>query len=272
MSIHPTAVIDTAAIIDPTADIGPFVVVEGPVRVGPRVRVYAHAFLTGDTIIEADVKIHPGAVVGHEPQDLAYDGAVSSCRIGEGTIIREYATIHRGTQPGSATVVGRRCYIMACAHVAHNCTLGDDVKLANCALLAGHVQVGDGAFISGGVVVHQFVRIGSLVMVAGNARVPMDVPPYFLCDPDGACGGINAVGLRRAGFSSAERLDVKNAHRTLYRSGRTFRDAVEALAATVATVAGRRILDFLRAPSRRGIAAGPSARGAASPSSPGDAE
>jgi UDP-N-acetylglucosamine acyltransferase len=256
VAIHPTAIVDPKAHIDPTAEIGPYVIIDGPVRIGPGTRVYPHAFLTAWTEIGAGCQIHPGAVIGHLPQDLAYRGDETYCRIGDETIIREGASIHRGTDPGSETVVGRRCYIMAAAHVAHNCRLGDEVKVVNNVLLAGHVQVGAGAFISGGTVVHQFVRIGELVMIGGNASIAMDVPPYFMAVRLGYCAGVNAVGMRRAGFTPEQRNDVKQAYRILYKPGAPFREAIEMLADAVQTDAGRRIVAFLREPSRRGITGG----------------
>ena len=252
MSIHPTAIVDSKAEIDATAEVGPYVVIDGPVRIGAGTRVYPHAYLTGHTEIGANCRIHPGAVVGHEPQDLAYEGAETYCRIGDETIIREGATIHRGTGAGSATEVGKRCFIMAGAHVGHNCHIGDDVKITNGAMLGGHVQVGDGAFLSGNAGVHQFVRVGELVMVGGMQPLLMDAPPYFLV-AKGRCAGINVVGLRRAGFTPEQRADVKLAYRILYRSGAPFREAVERMADEVTTEAGQRIVAFLRAPSRRGI-------------------
>jgi UDP-N-acetylglucosamine acyltransferase len=260
MPIHPTAVVDRQAEIDPTAEIGPYAIIEGRTRIGARTRVYPHAFITGWTEIGADCQIHPGAVVGHAPQDLAYSGAETYCRIGNGTIIREGASVHRGTAPGSETVVGERCFIMAGAHVAHNCRLGNDVKLVNGVMLAGHVHVGDGAFIAGGAGIHQFVRIGGLAMIGGHASVSMDVPPYLTVVRLGYCVGPNSVGLRRAGFTAEQRNDVKRAYRILYRSDLPFRQAVEALANAVSTEAGRRILEFLQGPSKRGITGGPRAR------------
>jgi UDP-N-acetylglucosamine acyltransferase len=254
MAIHPTAIIDRRAEIDPTADIGAYVIIDGLVKVGPRVRVFPHACLTGWTEIGADCEVHPNAVVGHAPQDLAYHGEETYCRVGEGTIIREGMSIHRGTSPGSATIVGKRCFLMANSHIGHNCVVGDDVKMANGALLAGHVHVGNGAFLSGNMAVHQFCRIGDLVMVRGISPVYMDIPPFFTVALHGLCAGINIVGLRRAGFTSEQRRDVQHAFRTLYHYGMTFRKAVEELARTVTTDAGRRILEFVQAPSKRGIA------------------
>ena len=219
MPIHPTAIVDPAAQIDPEADIGPYVVIEGAVRIGPGTRVYPHAYLTGWTEIGANCEIHPGAVVGHAPQDLKYEGAESYCRIGDETLIRECASVHRGTEPGSATLIGRRCFVMGGAHVGHNCTVADDVILANNVALGGHVSLGPRAFLGGAAVVHQFVRIGELVMLGGAAPITQDVPPYFLTDRTGRCAGTNVVGLRRAGFSAEQREDAKRAYRILYRTG-----------------------------------------------------
>ncbi len=254
MPIHPTAIIHPDARIDESADIGPYVIIDGPVAIGPHVRVYGHAYLTGWTEIAADCQVHPFAVVGHLPQDLAHDGGVSYCRIGEGTIIREGVSIHRGTGADTETVVGKRCFLMANAHVAHNCRLGDDVKMANGALLGGHVRVGSGVFVSGGAGVHQFVRIGELAIVGGNAKAVMDVPPFTMTDVFGRVVGLNAVGIRRAGFSTAEQDELKKAIRTLYRAGLPFRQAVECVAQSLKTSPGQRLVAFLREPSRRGIA------------------
>jgi UDP-N-acetylglucosamine acyltransferase len=253
MPIHPTAIIDSRAEVHPTAEIGPYVIIDGPVRIGPGTRVYPHAYLTGWTEIGANCQIHPYAVIGHLPQDLAYDGQESYCRIGDENVIREGVSIHRGTAPGSATVVGKRCFLMGYSHIGHNCHVGDEVKLANGALLAGHVHVGNGAFISGNVVIHQFCRVGELVMIRGGAACGMDLPPYFLFDDFGLCAAINTVGLRRAGFTAEQRRDVQHAFRTLYHSGMTFRKAVDELARTAITDAGRKIVEFLQAPSKRGI-------------------
>jgi len=252
--IHPTAIIDPAATIHDSARIGAYTVVEGPVRVNADVQVGPHVHLLGITEIGAGSRVHAGAVIGDVPQDHAYAGAESFCRLGQGCIIREHSTIHRGTQPGSGTILGNRCFVMAGAHVAHNCRLADDVILANAALLAGFVAVEARAFISGGVVVHQFVRIGECSMIHGGSQVGKDVPPFMMTDVFGYVAGINAVGLDRGGYSANERAEVKQAHRALYRGHEGFGHAVEALAKTLRSEAGHRLLTFLRAPSRRGIA------------------
>jgi UDP-N-acetylglucosamine acyltransferase len=144
--------------------------------------------------------------------------------------------------------------IMAGAHVAHNCQLADDVIMANAVLLAGYVEVGTRAFVSGGVVVHQFARIGECAMIQGNARVSQDVPPFMLADHSGHVVNINVVGLRRAGFSGEELEEIHRAHRLLYRRHASFRTGVSELARTIHTEAGRRLLQFVRVESRRGFA------------------
>lgn len=254
MPIHTTAIIDSRAEIDDRASIGPYVVVDGPVRVGSEVSIGPYVHLTGWTQIGAGCRIHTGAVIGDMPQDAAYDGSETYCRIGEGTIIREYATIHRATGAGLSTVLGQRCFIMAGAHVGHNCQVGDDVVLANAALLGGHVQIADGAFLGGAAVVHQFVRIGSRTMISGNARLLRDVPPFMMTDEQGHIAGINTVGMRRAQFSVEEREDAKKAYQTLYRTSVGFTKAIERLADIVQTRTGQAILDFIRSATKRGFA------------------
>src|SRR5690606_7612861 len=149
MPIHPTAIVDPQAQIDPTAEIKAYSVIEGPVRIGPATVVEPFAHISGHTEIGARCRIYTHAVVGGLPQDRAFQGGESYCRIGDDTLIREGATVHRGTAAGSATIIGNRCLIMCNAHVGHNCVLGDDITMVNGSLLGGHVYVGDRAFLSG---------------------------------------------------------------------------------------------------------------------------
>ena len=253
MPIHPTAIVDKTAEIDPTVEIGAYAIVEGNVHIGSGTRIYPHAYVAEGTTLGERCRIHPFAVVGHQPQDLKWDGKPSYTQVGDDTVVREHATIHRGTTPGSTTVVGRECYIMSTGHVGHNCTVGDRVVIVNGGLLGGHVHVGQRAFISGNAVVHQFVRIGELVMLAGLVRAINDVPPFMMYGPAGVVGP-NVVGLRRAGWTSAERLEIRQCHRLLYRSGLHFPQAIERVAELVQTEPGRRLLAFLREPSKRGYA------------------
>jgi UDP-N-acetylglucosamine acyltransferase len=254
MSIHPTAIINKRSHVDPSSDVGPYAIIESDVTIGPDVRIYGHAYVAQFTTIDSGCQIHPFAVVGHVPQDTAHKDEESFCQVGSDTVIREGATVHRGTAPGSTTRIGRAVYLMANSHVAHNCVVGSKVTITNGALLGGHVEIGDGAFISGNLAVHQFVRIGQLAMVTGVARIPMDIPPYFMTGHSGKCVGVNIVGMRRADFSREQIQDVRDAYRTLYRSGHRFRDALTVLSDQVHTDPGREIVAFLRAPSRRGIA------------------
>lgn len=251
--IHPTAIVDPRAELDPSVEIGAYAIVEAGAQIGAGARVWPHAFIAGGARVGQRVQIHPFATIGHAPQDLAYDGSPSYAEIGDETTIREYASIHRGTVPGSTTRVGRRCFLMANSHVAHNCTLGDDVKLANGVLLAGYVSVGDKSFLGGAAGVHQFTRIGELVMLKGLSAVTQDLPSFTLVH-GGRVAGVNVVGLRRNGASAAERLDVQNAIRLIYRRGLPFREAVAALPPVVKTAYGRRLVEFLQAPTKRGIA------------------
>lgn len=252
--IHPTAIIDPTAQIDPSATIGPYAVVQANTVVGPDTVIHAHAFIDTFTTLGARCQVHPNAVIGGPPQDLKFAGAPTYVQVGDDCILREGVTIHRGTTPGSTTVVGRRCFLMANSHIAHNCCVGDDVKLANGVLLAGHVEVGDGAFLSGNTGVHQFCRIGKLAMLGGQLRVTRDVPPFVLLGPAGPTT-INVIGLRRAGVTAVERIELRECYRVFYRAGLSPAEATERVAALVQTTPGREFLAFLRAPSKRGFAA-----------------
>jgi len=255
MAIHPTAVIDPRAEVHDDAEIGPFVVIDGPVQVGPGTRVLAHATLLGRMQIGSNNVIHPGAVIGDVPQDLAFQNVDSSVRIGERNVIREQVQIHRGTKPASATVVGNENYVMTNAHIAHNCRLGDRVILATGATLGGYVEVEDEVFISGNCVVHQFVRIGRLAILRGLSRTSRDVPPFCIMDWTHTVRGINRVGLRRAGFDATQIRHLQRAFRQLFRSG-NIRQAVAAVESGPCTAEVRYLLDFIRA-SSRGVCTGP---------------
>jgi UDP-N-acetylglucosamine acyltransferase len=255
MPIHPTAIIDARAVIDPSAEIGPYVVVDGPVRVGPGTRVLAHATLTGWTTIGAHNVIHMSAVIGDAPQDLAYDGAESYVHIGARNVIREHVQIHRGTKPGTATVIGDDNLLMCTAHVGHNCRIGNRIILTNGAMLGGYVEVEDQAVISGNCVVHQFVRIGRLALLRGLSKTSRDVPPFCIMDGTHTVRAINRVGLRRAGFTAAQIRAVHNAFAHLFRRARNLSKALAALEAGDCSPEVRYLIDFIRA-SQRGVCRG----------------
>ena len=252
MAIHSTAVIDNSAEIDPSVEIGAYAIVEGNVRIGANTRLYPHAYISEGTRIGERCQIHPFAVVGHPPQDTKWNGAPSYTEIGDETIIREGAQIHRGTLPESTTIIGKRVFLMANAHVGHNCTVGDDVVMANCSMLAGHVEVGARAFLSGLTGAHQFCRIGELVMLGGANRISADIPPFMTYLAGGVIGP-NTIGLRRAGFTAAERTEIRSAYKLLFRRGGSFRDAVAQLAETAQSEPARRLVEFLQGPTKRGF-------------------
>jgi UDP-N-acetylglucosamine acyltransferase len=194
-----------------------------------------------------------GTILGTDPLDKGFTGERSYLRIGSGNNFREHWTVSRGTAPESTTVIGDDNYVMTGGHIAHNCIVGNRTIIASCTLVAGYAEVEDQAFISGGVVVHQFSKIGRLAMIGGNVRVNKDVPPFFLYAAfNVAPVGLNVVGLRRAGFSAAEIRELKLAYRLLYRSGLKLEQALERIEAECQGENARRLTGFIRR-SKRGI-------------------
>lgn len=256
MAIHATAIIDAKAEIDAEAEIGPYVVIEGPVKVGRGTRIMAHGYITGCTEIGEHNEIHPGAALGGPPQDKAYKDEESYLKIGAHNIIREHVQVHRGTVVGSSTVLGDNNFLMANSHVGHNCKLGNHNVLANGALLGGYVEVGDHVFISGNCVVHQFVRIGDYALMRGLSGTSRDVPPFAIVDWQHTVRGVNVVGLKRAGFSETRVREIREAFRTLFRKGRNLSLAIKEI-----EDAGRvgpdvlTLLEFIRS-SKRGVCFG----------------
>lgn len=249
MSIHPTALVSPGAELDSSVHVGPYAIIEDQVRIAAGTVVMARAHLTGHTTIGRDNQIHMGAVLGHEPQDLHFQaGTRSYLRIGDRNVFREYCTVHRGTQPESGTVIGDDCLLMGGAHVGHNCALGNRVILCNCVLLAGHVTVGERAFLSGGAAVHQFIKLGGGVMISGNARISMDVPPFLMAAERNEIYGINVVGLKRSNLSPEANRDIKQLFKLFYRSGLTTSAALAQAAAGGGfhTTEARAFLDFVR--------------------------
>ena len=256
MPIHPTAIIDPRAELDPSVVIGPYVVIEGPVVIGPRTRVLAGAYLTGATEIGADNVIHPHAVLGHEPQDLAYAGAPTGLRIGDRNVFREHSEVHRGTEAETRTEIGDGNFLMSRVHVAHNCRIGDRTIIATGAALGGHVIVEDDAFISGNCVVHQHCRAGRLSILRGLARASRDIPPFAMVTDPHTVRGLNRVGLERAGFDRERMRALNAAFRILFRVRTNLRLAMARVEAEISSPDVDYLLAFIRA-SRRGVAFGP---------------
>lgn len=219
--IHPSAILSPRAAIGRDVRIGPYAVVEEAAELGDGCVLEAHAVVKRYTRLGPDNHIFEHAVLGGEPQDLGFRGAVSFLEIGRGNRFREGVTVHRGSKEGSATRLGDGIYLMANAHIAHDCVIGDHVIVANAALLAGHVQVAERAFISGAVTIHQFCRIGRLAMVAASARINQDCLPFVTTDGvPGRARALNSVGLKRSGVSPQEIAALKRAFRDLRGGGR----------------------------------------------------
>jgi UDP-N-acetylglucosamine acyltransferase len=259
MPIDPSAVIAPTARVDPNAEIGPqvvigeYAVIESHVTIGAYTRLEPYVYVKRWTTLGERNEISAGTALGTDPLDKGFTGERSYLKIGNGNKIREHYTISRGTAPESETILGDENYIMTSGHIAHNCRIGNRTVIASCALVAGYVEVEDQAFISGGVVIHQYSKIGRLAMIGGNTRVNSDVPPYFLySDFNIAAKGLNIVGLRRAGFKASDVAALKTAYKILYRSGLKLEDALARIEAEAPTGHTRHLLSFIRS-SKRGI-------------------
>ena len=252
MNIHPTAVVSPGARVAPDARVGPYAVVEDEVVVGAGCEIGAHAVVKRFTTLGERNRVFEHATLGGEPQDVKFGGERSGLLIGDDNLIRESVTIHRASGEGEATRVGSRNFLMVGVHVAHNCEVGDDNIFANGAALAGHIRVEDHAFLSNDVGCHQFVRIGRYAMVGGKSKIVQDVLPFFTTDGNPPrVRGLNAVGLRRAGFSADSRRALKRALLLLFRSGLPLADALAAVD-ELRDEHARHLADFIRG-SRRGF-------------------
>lgn len=229
MNIHPTAVVDPRATLDSTVEVGPFSSIGPDVQIGSGTKIMSHVVIDGSTKIGKDCTLYPFAAIGLEPQDLKFKNEKTFLKIGDRNTVREYVTLHRGTGLGGGiTVIGNDNYLMAYAHIAHDCTIGDRVIMANAATLAGCITIGDDAILGGLVGVHQFVRIGSYAMIGGCSAVAQDVPPFVRVAGNHAkLYGLNSVGLKRHGFSQQQIQTLKGAYKLLFRSGLTQREAVK---------------------------------------------
>jgi len=254
MRIHPTAVVHPEAQLDPTVSVGPYAIIDEHVVLGAHCMVGPHVHLTGWTVIGSHNHFHTGCVIGDAPQDVKYADAPTRLRIGDHNVFREHVTVHRSNAVEEESWLGSHNFLMALSHVGHNVRLGDHVVLANGALLGGHVEVQDRAFISGHCLVHQFVRVGRLALMQGGAGVSKDLPPYLVARGNNGICGLNTVGLRRAGFTPDQRVELKRLYHRLFRGGRPLRSAAQAARSEFSSAAARVLLDFVAA-SRRGICA-----------------
>lgn len=222
MAIASSAQVHGSALIDPRAEIGegcrvgPFVVIDGPVKVGANCEIKAGAQLVGDTTLGEGNVVHPYAVIGDAPQHLKYAGEPTRVVIGSNNVFREHVTVHRGTTLSAVTTVGSHNFFMASSHVGHDCVVGNHCTFANGSMLGGSSVLGDRVLMSGNSAVHQFVKVGRLALVSGLSGATMDVPPFVIVRGINIICGVNVIGMRRAGISNAAIDAVRKAFTILY--------------------------------------------------------
>jgi UDP-N-acetylglucosamine acyltransferase len=247
-SISPKAKIGT------NVTIGDFTVIKGDVEIGNNVEIGSNVIIDNGARISQNVKLHHGAVLSTIPQDLKFSGEVTTLEIGENTVVREYATLNRGTAASGKTVVGKDCLLMAYSHVAHDCRVGNNAIIANCGTLGGHVEIDDWAIVGGLVAVHQFVKVGTHSILAGFTKAVKDIPPYIMAgDNPMKYEGLNVIGLKRRGFTSEQIGGIKEFYKLLYRSGLNISDAVNKIKSVMPeSEEVKTILEFISR-STRGI-------------------
>lgn len=251
--IHPSAVVSPLAVIHSNVEIGPFCTVEAGAVVGQGCKLAARATVKSNVVLGREVTLCEGAVIGGMPQHINPPANPGRVVIGERTVLRENVTVHRAMKEDGETRVGSGCLLMVGSHVAHDCRVGNSVILTNNVLLGGHVQVGDRAVLGGGAAVHQFCRVGRLVMVAACAKLVQDVPPFVMTDgTSGMIVGLNKVGLKRSGMTEDEVMQVKQAYRVIYRQGLLFNDMVAALGEQFHAGPASEFAEFFR-DSKRGF-------------------
>ena len=233
-TIHPTAIVHPGAQLGENVVIGPYSIIGEHVELGDNTEVQSHVVVDGHTRIGRNCRLFPFACIGMQTQDLKYAGGTTYAEIGDGTTLREFATVHTGTRDGEVTRIGQKCLIMAYVHIAHGCQVGNEVILSNAVQLAGEVEIEDMAIVSGMSGVHQFTRIGTMAMVGAATKIAQDVPPYMLvADIPAMVRGPNAVGLQRRNVSPEARAAIKQAYKLLYREGLNRTQAIERIRAEV---------------------------------------
>jgi len=251
VKIHPTAVVDAGARIGAEVEIGAYSIVGAGAVIGEKCVIESHVVIEGAVKMGPGNFIGPGAIIGTAPQDLSFKPETKSgIEIGQGNVIREHCTIHRGATEGSATVLGDGNFLMVGAHVGHDCRIGNGVVIVNNCLLAGHVRIDDRAFIGGGSRFHQGIHIGRSVMAEG--RFTKNLPPFVIAAKNHVFG-VNILGLRRGGFSPADRDEIKRAFKLLYKSGLNTKQALEEAAKAQFGSVGREFFEFVAEAGKRGI-------------------
>ncbi|MEZ0388786.1 MAG: acyl-ACP--UDP-N-acetylglucosamine O-acyltransferase [Verrucomicrobium sp.] len=252
--IHPTAIISPEAKVDSSAEIGAYVVIEGPVQIGAGCKIAPHAQIIGDTTVGEGTSIGRGAVIGEYPQDIGFSVETNSgVRIGRSNVIREHVTIHRGSKEGGMTEIGDNNFLMVGCHLGHDTKLGNRNIIANAVLIAGHVHLGNQTFIGGGAVFHQFIRIGDSCVIQGNSSFSKDIPHFCSAGRTNLVTGLNVIGLRRQGFSKEDRQSIKELFDLIYRSGRNLGQAVAEARTREWPEHAEKFLKFFEMPSKKGV-------------------
>lgn len=252
--IHPTAILDSKAELDSSVEVGPYAIIEEDVQIAQGCKVGPRVLVGSGTRLDENVIVHHAATVGTIPQDLKFGGEKTLLKVGANTVIRECATLNRGTDWSGQTVVGKDCFLMAYAHVPHDAVIGDNVILANSVQMGGHVVLGDYAIIGGGTVIHQFTKIGAHAMIGGGLRITQDICPYAVIGGYPLeVGGINIIGLKRRGYTLNQIKPLKEAFRFLFKSDLNTSQAVEKIQAELEqTEEIKYLLDFI-SKSERGL-------------------
>ena len=252
-NIDKTAIVSASAILGGNVKIGAYAIVEDDVVIGDNTVIESHSKICSGARIGKNCRMCSFAVISGEPQDLHFDSSLKTyTEIGDGTVIRENATVHRATIEGKATVVGKNCFFMASTHVGHDCVIGDNVIIANFTALGGHVLVDKDVFISGGVMIHQRMRIGEGGILSGNSALSLDVPPYVIAFERNKLAGLNLIGMTRRGMSRAEIAEVKKLYNAVYASMSVRKNALDLIASGSAqTEAGKKFLEFFTMENRR---------------------
>jgi len=252
--IHPSAIVDPKARLGSEVEIGPYSVIGPIVTIGEKTSIQSHVVIESEVSIGSGNFIGHGVIIGAAPQDLSFSPErKTKIDIGGDNVIREYCTIHRGTAEGSATTIGDKNFLMAGAHVGHNCAIGNNVIIANNCLLGGYVRVDDGAFLGGGCVFHQHMRVGRLALTQGISGFSKDIPPFVIAAEVNYVVGLNVIGLRRAGFSAQDRNEIKTAFKLIYASGLNISQALEKSQTMKFGAAAREFFDFVANTKKRGI-------------------
>ena len=252
--IHPTALIAPTAKLSPGVEVGAYAIIEDGVELGESCRILAHAQVLSGVVMGPKNVVDRGAVIGGDPQSLAFDRTIrSGVRIGEGNIFREHVTVHRSTSPGRETLMGDSNFLMAGCHLGHDSVLGSHNVIANAVLIAGHVTIGSRCFLGGGSVYHQFIRLGDLVMVQGNSAFSADIPPYSIGHQINLLAGLNSIGLRRAGLDGPARQELKRLYREVFSHPQGPVKSAALLLNDTISESGRRFLEFIATPGPKGL-------------------